>query len=28
MRELLLLLLQQYDEAIQGIYRSVWRWRD
>jgi hypothetical protein len=26
-REPLLLLLRQYDEAIRGIYRSVWRWR-
>jgi hypothetical protein len=23
----LLLLLRQYDEAICGIPRSVWRWR-
>jgi hypothetical protein len=27
MREPLLLLLRQYDEAIRGIYWSVWRWR-
>jgi hypothetical protein len=26
-REFLLLLLRQYDEAICGIPRSVWRWR-
>jgi hypothetical protein len=25
-REFLLLLLRQYDEAICGIPRSIWRW--
>jgi hypothetical protein len=25
-REFLLLLLRQYDEAICGVPRSVWRW--